>query len=344
MRNTYLKYEHGDLDDLDFFQQHKVHKEPLQTLDDRPVDNAFALTFDDGALASDTAVTGTYSLTNHFDLYQKHNNIVKGSNLPSQNVKIIDEVTPDGLKARRSIQYLDTGVDVGRNSSRDDPVYCRSDVVNSVNQTWAFQMFGGAYRSYCENSMVFGGEKAVYWKAKHSRHFDPSLLLNTANTTLQDYQQNCGQFREWQKVPVTDIMAMEFLGNNFCMYPEAELQKRATELVGANDADIKYNKKKLATMLVLWNQYKAQLGCNKWALYNAITHYATHTHETYTVSVEDKNGEAYEVEHCTGRLTKRTPSCQTSDKGLNYTLAEQHNRSKLVAVIVSKPAWQSLAI
>ena len=73
------------------------------------------------------------------------------------------------------------------------------------------------------------------------------------------------------------------------------------------DEDIKYNKKKLATMLVLWNQYNTQLGSNKWALYNAITHYATHTHETYTVSVENKHGETYETEHTTGRITKKTP-------------------------------------
>ena len=340
MYNSYLKYEHNDLNDLDFFQQHQVHKEPLQTLDDRPVDNAFALIREDGSLASDTAVTGTYTLTNHFDLYSKHNDIIEGSNLPYHNVKVIDEVTPNGLKARRSVRYLDTARDVVK---ANDPITCRSDVVNSVNQTWAFQMFSGAYRSFCENSMVFGGDKIAYAKQKHSRHFDPMLLLRTANETLQDYEKNSERFREWNSVTVTDEMAMKFLADNFCVYPETELRQRAAEMVGATDEDIKYNKKKLATMLVLWNQYKSQLGTNKWALYNAITHYATHTHETYTVSVENKHGETYETEHTTGRITKKTPQVEHSEGGKANTLSEQHDRSRLVAIIVTKPEFQQLA-
>ena len=119
--SSYLKYEHNDLNDLDFFQQHQVHKEPLQTFDDRPVENAFALIREDGSLASDTAVTGTYTLTNHFDLYSKHNDIIENSNLPYQNVKVIDEVTPNGLKARRSVRYLDTARDVVK---AGDPITC----------------------------------------------------------------------------------------------------------------------------------------------------------------------------------------------------------------------------
>lgn len=341
MYNTYLKYEHNDLNDLDFFADAQVYKKPLQTEDGQMLDNGYGLAFcRTGQLASQNAVSGTYALTNHLDLYGDHNKLIQDSDLPYQNVKVIDEVTPDGLKARRSIQYLDTGRDIVK---QGDPIFCRSDVVNSVNQTWAFQMFSGAYRSFCENSMVFGGDKVGYVKQKHSRHFDPQTLLSTANETLQDYEQNSERFTEWNKVPVTDKMAMKFLADNFCTYPEKEAKQRAARLVGASDEDIKYNKKKLATMLVIWDQYKTQLGPNKWALYNAITHYATHTHETYTVTVPDKDGNAYEVEHTTGRLTKKTPRVEHSAGGKAYTLAEQHDRSRLVAIITSKPSFQTLA-
>jgi len=339
-----LKYQHHDIKDLDFFKQHEVRKMPLQTLQDPPreVDNAYALVRNDGSLATDTAVTGSYTLTNHLDLYRTHNQLIEKSNLPYQRVTVVDEVTPNGLKARRSIQYLDTCRDLDAQELRGDPVYCRSDVVNSVNQTWAFQMFSGAYRSYCENSMVFGGDKVYYAKQKHSKHFDHTSVLGTANNALDDFEKNCNRFKEWKSTPIDDETAMRFLAETFCTYPQQEIEKRAAELVGLPVEDVKYNKKRLASMLVLWDRYKEQLGPNKWSLYNVMTHYATHTHETYTVMVDDKHGNAYETEHTTGRLTKQAPTCQQSANGLNYTLAEQHDRSRWIACITYNPNWHQV--
>ena len=79
MQHYNNKYEHNNLRDLDFFEQHRVEKVPLQTVEhDMPqmVDNAFGLVFKNGDLASDTAVSGSYALTNHSDLYNKHADLV----------------------------------------------------------------------------------------------------------------------------------------------------------------------------------------------------------------------------------------------------------------------------
>ncbi len=347
MRNTLLKYEHNDLNDLDFFACHYVRKAPLYALDEeqnaRPLANAFALQNKFGDIVSDKAVSGTYSLENHVDLYTKHNKLLADSDLPTSNIAVVDEVTPDGLKARRSIKFLDTGREVGRNN---DLTYCRTDVVNSVNQTWAFQMFGGAYRDYCENSMVFGGDKVAYQKQKHTRHFNPHSILSTANSALSEYERNVEAFNAWKDVLVTDKMAMEFLAEAMCKYSDKEIEKRAMELVGADADDpyIKYNKKKLASLLVIWNDYSKHnsLGKNKWALYNTLTHFATHTHETYNIVAQDKHGINYDTEHCTGRIGKNTNALQASNQGKSYTLTEQHDRSKNIAFVVTTPAWQGI--
>ena len=353
MRNTLLKYEHNDLNDLDFFASHYVRKAPLYVLDEevdqqtaRPLGNAFALQNRNGDIVSDKAVTGTYSLENHVDLYTKHNKLLADSDLPTSNIAVIDEVTPDGLKARRSIKFLDTGREVKNNTGTHDVIHCRTDVVNSVNQSWAFQMFGGAYRDYCENSMVFGGDKVAYQKQKHTRHFNPHSILSTANSALSEYERNVEAFNAWKDVKVTDKMAMEFLAEAMCKYSDKEIEKKAMELVGADADDpyIKYNKKKLASLLVIWNDYSRyeSLGKNKWALYNTLTHFATHTHETYNIVAQDKQGIDYDTEHCTGRIGKNTNALQASNRGKNYTLNEQHERSKNIAFVVTTPAWQGI--
>ena len=127
---------------------------------------------------------------------------------------------------------------------------------------------------------------------------------------------------------------------------EKEIEKRAMELVGADADDpyIKYNKKKLASLLVIWNDYSkyTSLGKNKWALYNTLTHFATHTHETYNIVAQDKHGINYDTEHCTGRIGKNTNALQASNRGKNYTLTEQHDRSRNIAFVVTTPAWQGI--
>ena len=180
--------EHHDVFDLSFFEPLKVDKFDIFTADGTEITGSKALRYlHDGSLADTSAVSSSYTLENHIDLFGKHADILRASELPTDNVLVRDEYSDFGMKAKRSIQYLDEAVDM---SGSGDMVYCRSDQINSVNSKWAFQQFAGAYRSYCENSMVFGGDKAVYNKVKHSKHFDAASLLRTANTVFGTFRDN----------------------------------------------------------------------------------------------------------------------------------------------------------
>ena len=77
-------------------------------------------------------------------------------------------------------------MDVGQN----DLVKCRLDVFNSVDMSWAFQVFSGAYRTLCQNTQVFGGEKAYQQKHLHSKNLDVDALLNNAQTSLSSWNKN----------------------------------------------------------------------------------------------------------------------------------------------------------
>jgi len=192
MRNAEV-YTHNDYKDLSFFEPLVVERAPVFDAENNLISNASCLKYSsDGSLAFDRCVSNTYSLQNHVDLFYDHNKILEQSSLDLNNVTVRDEYTNGGRKAKRSLFFDDHKVDVGKG----DPLTMRCDMINSVDTTGAFQMFAGAYRSLCENSMVFGGEKAFYTKKKHTQHFDRSNLLRTANSVFTTFGENVGRFQD----------------------------------------------------------------------------------------------------------------------------------------------------
>lgn len=327
--------EHDNVFDLDFFAPLEVRKDDIYTADGMEITGSKALRYlHDGSLADTSAVSSTYTLENHVDLFRKHADILRESNLPTDNVLVRDEYTDFGMKAKRSIQYLDEAVDM---TGGGDMVYCRSDQINSVNSKWAFQQFAGAYRSYCENSMVFGGDKAVYNKVKHSKHFDADTLLRTANTVFSTFRENVEQFKAWKATPVEDYTAGAFL-RHICS-KEIGQKKIEREKAHGIEREEAINRKKFHALYDLWDEYSRDysqgggLGKNKWALYNVLTHYATHTHDSRTFEIDGE-----EKTHTLGR---KSVNMINTDHG-GYTLNEQMERARGLWLIMSGPAWQSI--
>lgn len=328
--------EHSDVFDLSFFEPLEVYKDNIYTADGTEVPGSKALRYShDGSLADPGAVSSTYTLENHADLFGKHADILRESNLPTDNVLVRDEYTDFGMKAKRSIQYLDEAVDM---TGGGDMVYCRSDQINSVNSKWAFQQFAGAYRAYCENSMVFGGDKAVYNKVKHSKHFDANTLLRTANSVFSTFRQNVEQFKEWKATPVMDDTAGAFL-KHICPKENVGQKKIEREKAHGIEREEAVNLKKFHALYDLWDEYSRDysqgggLGKNKWALYNVLTHYATHTHDSRTFEIDGE-----EKTHTLGR--KSVNMINTNHGG--YTLNEQMERARGLWLVMSGPAWQSI--
>jgi hypothetical protein len=197
--------------------------------------------------------------------------------------------------------------------------------------SWAFQAFAGAYNSYCENSMVFGGDRAFYTKNKHTRHFNSAALLRTANTVLETYTNHIDKFNAWKSYAIDDETAYQFLKEKLAYYPLSAAEQRAA-VIAKIEPEPTLNFKLFAVLVTLWDQYKNKQGMNLWALYNVLTHYATHTHETYTVDVKNKKGEIKTVEHTTGRNLDNATTSPVLNRA--YELGTQVERSNEVALII----------
>ena len=218
-------------------------------------------------------ISDTYKLINHSELFEKQgNHLQDNSDLPLNNVEVIDRVFENGRRASRTIHFNDLKMDVGQN----DLVKCRLDVFNSVDMSWAFQVFSGAYRSLCRNTQVFGGEKSYQQKHLHTQNLNVDALLNNANTSLSSWNNNKEQMLAWKRSPISDQEFATFLSNTLCQVERGV----GSRLVA--DSKYKVNNKLLNFMTQIFQKESQDCGGNLWSAYNALTYWSTHTDAKYT--------------------------------------------------------------
>jgi len=280
-------YRHNNLDDIDLFAD-LGSVEPMPLFAEIPfghktgamekIDNYRALiNKQNGNILNCRPISNTYHLVNHDELFKKQADLLKdNSDLPTNNVTVLDRVYDDGRRASRSIHFNDLKVDIGNN----DGVTCRLDVFNSVDMSWAFQVFSGAYRDLCRNTQVFGGEKSYQQKHLHTSNLDTTALLNNAQTSLKTWHDNRDTMLNWKNTPVTDKKFATFLANTLCKVEHG----RGAKLIASSEH--KVNQKLLNYLTHIFQKESQDCGSNLWSAYNSLTHWSTHTDDIYT----DVNG------------------------------------------------------
>ena len=129
-------------------------------------------------------VSSTYQLIPHHELFSEQAKILSQSDLPLDNITVVDQLYKDGLQAHRIIYFHDLEKSVGE---KQDKVLCRIDIFNSCDMSWSFQVFSGAYRDLCRNTMVFGGQKSYHQIAKHTRNLSTTALMTKASIGLEHW-------------------------------------------------------------------------------------------------------------------------------------------------------------
>ena len=276
-------YRHNNLDDIDLFAD-MGSVEPMPLFAEIPfghktgamekIDNYRALiNKQNGNILNCRPISNTYHLVNHDELFKKLADLLKdNSDLPTNNVTVLDRVYDDGRRASRSIHFNDLKVNIGNN----DGVTCRLDVFNSVDMSWAFQVFSGAYRDLCRNTQVFGGEKSYQQKHLHTSNLDTTALLNNAQTSLKTWHDNRDTMLNWKNTPVTDKKFATFLANTLCKVEHG----RGAKLIASSEH--KVNQKLLNYLTHIFQKESQDCGSNLWSAYNSLTHWSTHTDDTYT--------------------------------------------------------------
>ena len=324
---------HRDYTDVSFYEDNsKIKKVELDALipyepirDGEKVQGVYEPTRLDGyfglynssldKLLATRPVSNTYQLVPHHELFAEQAKILGQSDLPLDNVTIKDQLYKDGLQAHRTIFFHDLETTVSNNK---DKVLSRIDIFNSCDMSWSFQVFSGAYRDLCRNTLVFGGQKAYHQQAKHTRNLSTTALMTKASIGLEFWNNQKDTMLNWRAKDMSLEQFGQILKQTIC-----KKKSKSAELNLTNPV----NETKLNYLLDRFEKETPDLGKTMWAGYNALTHWATHTDETIEV-LNDKN-----------QMVKIRSGKSTADKP-----SVQRTRNDEVRTVIECDAWKELEI
>ena len=140
-------------------------------------------------------LSSTYKLVPHHELFHEQAKILGQSDLPLDNITVKDQLYKGGLQAHRTIFFHDLETTVSNNK---DKVLSRIDIFNSCDMSWSVQVFSGAYRDLCRNTLVFGGQKAYHQQAKHTRNLSTTALMTKASIGLEFWNNQKETMLNWR--------------------------------------------------------------------------------------------------------------------------------------------------
>ena len=259
-------------------------------------------------------VSSTYKLVPHHELFHEQAKILGQSDLPLDNITVKDQLYKGGLQAHRTIFFHDLETTVSNNK---DKVLSRIDIFNSCDMSWSFQVFSGAYRDLCRNTLVFGGQKAYHQQAKHTRNLSTTALMTKASIGLEFWNNQKETMLNWR----AKDMSLEQFGN-ILKQTICKKKSKSAELNLTNPV----NETKLNYLLDRFEKETPDLGKTMWAGYNALTHWSTHTDETIEKEIDNK-------------LVKIRSGKSTADKP-----SVQRTRNDEVRTVIECDAWKELEI
>lgn len=229
-----------------------------------------------------------YKLVDHLPLFEEvTTQLVDCEDISTARVHIEDRTYEEDTKAIRTIHLLDHTVDIEGTGE----LCMRIDVLNSTNSSWKFQVFTGAYRDYCRNSMVFGGERQYYAMKKHTSGFDYKQEVSKIKNAVSNFANQGDVFRAWLNTKVTDEQVIEFFKEVLCKKKLSDIHSLQATIDNDEDIEKQYNQKELGFLIHKWEEeLKTGMSRNLYTLYNALTNWSTHA-GTNLDSYENEEGQ-----------------------------------------------------
>ncbi len=201
-----------------------------------------------------------YKVVTHDTIVNAQYDAIKEANISSDfdfNVRCLD----GGKKLKIDVIFPDLTVE----PAVGDLIQFRTSTFNSYDGSWAYQNQADGYRLACLNGMVSNALIAKVW-AKHTSKLNIEAAANTLGKSVEIFNNQKDVWQGYIKAKVTRDEVEEFFKKKVVNVP----QKSSEEL---------FNKRQLNNLLSHFDDYSRELGKNKWSLYNALTHWSTHTGE-----------------------------------------------------------------
>lgn len=214
-----------------------------------------------------------YRVLSNDDVVNSIMDAVKKSDITNDYELKVD-VIENGRKLRGEILFNNVTIE----PSVGDIVKFRISFFNSYDASWSFSQAADGLRLWCLNGCTtpMGTGRSMF---KHTQSINVESSANKIVDGLDMFVNNRDVWANWMTVPVSDRMAEVFFKHTIAKSPSKQQLK------------LKTNEKQLENLLGIWANEKKQLGGNKWALYNCMTYWATHTSELRNPHVARRNRE-----------------------------------------------------
>jgi hypothetical protein len=246
---------------LDFTKENNWNfetiKEPVLRPNGQQVPNLFNLVRTD----TDTV------LHTHRDSYTvlSHDNVVNATHesIKAANISNDFDFKVDCIDSGRKLQIDVLFNDVVTEPAVGDYVKFRIRAFNSYDGSWAFQTSADAERLWCLNGCTTADSISKLWMRHTSQISTEGAAAKIVNG-LEIFHTQKDLWQHWMKQKVDHNSAEQFF-------------KRTLVNHKTKSSEENWNKKQLENLMGQLDSEFANLGKNQWAVYNCMTHWATHT-------------------------------------------------------------------
>jgi len=213
-----------------------------------------------------------YSIVKHDDVVNSMMDALRAANV-SQDYTTKFSVIEDGRKLRGEILFNDLTVQpkVG------DYVKFRISFFNSYDGSWAFSQSADGLRLFCLNGMT-RSDATAYTKFKHTQSINIQGSAAKMILGLETFMQQPAQWQAWTNHQIEYDAVETFFKSTIAKSFTHQTKERT-------------NEKQLEKLLSIYSDEASVLGPNKWALYNCLTYWASHTSDLKNPEVTRRNRE-----------------------------------------------------
>lgn len=247
-------------------------KEPVMRPNGQIMENIYNLVRTDTDEVLHTH-NNSYTVLSHDDAVNAAYDAVKEADI-SQDFSVDIKCMDSGRKLKGTILFNDLTIE----PQKGDHVKLRMDFFNSYDASWAYANQLAGLRLVCTNGMVSPQAIAKVW-ARHTANINVQASVSQIAQGMDTFFHNKEQWQQWMKVKVSRNQAEALF--------KATVVKRRQKAT-----DERHNAKQLEVLLGQLDNEFSTLGKNKWALYNCLTHWSSHTEASKTPEIAQRSREA----------------------------------------------------
>ena len=214
-----------------------------------------------------------YRMIPHDDVVNSILDGVKASNLTSDYEVNVD-VIEDGRKLRGEIIFPD----LVQQPAVGDYVQFRVSFFNSYDGSWSFSQQANGLRLWCLNGCTTP-DAIARSRFKHTTSVNVDGSAAKIIGGAEHFMGRSKQWQSWMQTRLNNDQVEQFFRSTICKVVTKQQQVTKT------------NEKQLENLISGWDREKVDLGWNKWALYNCLTHWATHTNDLKSPQIARYNRE-----------------------------------------------------